>query len=119
MRGSGSCEEQPLEGSREEQPLTGRCEEKPLRGSCEEQPLTGSCEEQPLIDSCELQMCFGICELQLLFGSCKRWQLPEAASWLESSLTEDSFSFFFDFKDSLFVFLPFEIGVIQVNGLRD
>jgi hypothetical protein len=95
MRGSGSCEEQPLGDSREEQPLTGSCEEKPLRGSCEEQPLTGSCEEQPLIDSCELQLCFGNCKLQLLFGSCKRWQLRDGASWQESSLIEDSYSIFF------------------------
>jgi hypothetical protein len=102
MRGSGSCEEQPLGGSREEQPLTGSCEEKPLRGSCEEQPLTGSCEEQPLIDSCELQLCFGSCELQLLFGSCKRWQLRDGASWQESSLIEDSYSFFFSIpKDNI------------------
>jgi hypothetical protein len=109
MRGSASCEEQPLGGSREEQPLTGSCEEKPLRGSCEEQLLTATCEEQPLIDSCELQLCFGNCELQLLFGSCKRWQLPDAASWQESSLTEDSFSFF-RFQGQPFCFPSFQNG---------
>jgi hypothetical protein len=116
MRGSGSCEEQPLGGSREEQPLTGSCEERPLRGSCEERPLTGSCEEQPLIDSCEEQLCFGNCELQLLLGSCKRWQLPDAASWQESSLIEDSYSFFSDSKGQYFVSLHFKMGIVPVHG---